>query len=55
MNLLWRVDVMCRWFDVQTTQMSIFILFESVKFLFDSAFSLWVSLMRFYLFILTIT
>ena len=38
MNLLWRVDVMCRWFYVPTTQMSIFILFESVEFLFDGVF-----------------
>ena len=32
------------WFDVPTTQMSIFILFVSVPVLFDGAFSLWVSL-----------
>ena len=32
------------WFDVPTTQMAIFILFESVGVLFENAFSLWVSL-----------
>ena len=32
------------WFDVPTTQMSIFILFVSAGVLFDGAFSLWVSL-----------
>ena len=32
------------WFDVPATQMSIFIIFESVGVLFEGAFSLWVSL-----------
>ena len=31
-------------FDVTTTQMSIFILFETAEVLFDGALSLWVSL-----------
>ena len=32
------------WFDVPATQMSIFILFESVGVVIEGAFSLWVSL-----------
>ena len=33
------------WFDVPTTQLLIFILFESVGVLFEGAFFLWISLM----------
>ena len=32
------------WFDVPTTQMSIFVIFVSAGILFDGVFSLWVSL-----------
>ena len=32
------------WFDVLTTQTSIFVLFVSAEILFDGAFCLWVSL-----------
>ena len=39
-----RTSKIKNWFNVPTTQMSIFILFESIGVLFRDAFSLWVSL-----------
>ena len=39
------------WFDEPTTQMLIFVLFVSAGVLFDGAFSLWVSLIYFLLYV----
>ena len=43
--LIWVKESLIKsWFDVPTTQMSIFTLFVSAWVLFESVFSLWVSL-----------
>ena len=42
------------WFDIQTTQMSIFILLVSTGVILEGAFSLWVSLMAKILFPLSL-